>query len=122
MPLAWLNLGHQAALVEVQEPWVQRQFGERIVPLFNDTSAKYVTPPALTLHADLRTTSQNWPVPVLGFWDKNVGICAGAMSYRRDFRPLPGSRRSTRLRGTILPAIAFLAGGDDGWVSVCVRR
>ena len=33
------------------------------------------------------------PFLVLGFWDKHTGICAGAMPYRRDLRPLPGSRR-----------------------------
>ena len=37
-------------------------------------------------HANLniRTTTQNWPFSVLGSWDKNTRVCAGAMSYRRD--------------------------------------
>ena len=36
-------------------------------------------------HANLSVTTQNWPFSVLGFWDNNTGICAGAMPYRRDF-------------------------------------
>ena len=36
-------------------------------------------------HANLSVTTQNCPFSVLGFWDKNTGICAGAMPYRRDF-------------------------------------
>ena len=30
------------------------------------------------------------PFLVLGFWDKNTGICAGAMPYRRDFPATTG--------------------------------
>ena len=36
-------------------------------------------------HANLSPTTRNWPFSVLGFWDKNTGICPGAMPYRRDF-------------------------------------
>ena len=36
-------------------------------------------------HANLSVTTQNWPFSVLGFWDKNTGICAGAMPYRPGF-------------------------------------
>ena len=38
-----------------------------------------------SIHANLSVTTQNWPFSVLGFWDKNTGICAGAIAYRRDF-------------------------------------
>ena len=38
-----------------------------------------------TPHANLNATTPNWPLSVLGFWDKNTGICAGVMPYRRDF-------------------------------------
>ena len=31
-------------------------------------------PPVRHLHANLRTTTRNWPFSVLGFWDKNIGI------------------------------------------------
>ena len=32
------------------------------------------------VHANLRTTTRNWPFSAtLGFWDKNIGVCAGAM-------------------------------------------
>ena len=34
------------------------------------------------------------PFFVLAFWDKNTGICAGAMPYRQYFLPLPGSRHA----------------------------
>ena len=37
------------------------------------------------IHANLSATTRNWPFSVLGFWDKNTGICAGTMPYRRDF-------------------------------------
>ena len=37
------------------------------------------------IHANLSPTTRNWPFSVLGFWDKNTWICAGAMPYRRDF-------------------------------------
>ena len=36
-------------------------------------------------HANLSPETQNWPFSVLRFWDKNTGICAGAMPYLRDF-------------------------------------
>ena len=36
-------------------------------------------------HANLSPATRNWPFSVLGFWDKNNGIYAGAMPYRRDF-------------------------------------
>ena len=41
--------------------------------------------PTLASHANLSPTTRNGPFSVLGFWDKNTGICAGAMPYRRDF-------------------------------------
>ena len=28
--------------------------------------------------------TRHWPFSVLGLWDKNTGICAGARSYRQD--------------------------------------
>ena len=36
-------------------------------------------------HANLRSTTRNWQLSVLGFWDTHTGIYAGAMSHRRDF-------------------------------------
>ena len=33
---------------------------------------------------------RNIPFSVLDFWDKNTGICAGAMPYRRDFPATTG--------------------------------
>ena len=51
---------------------------------FPDKAAATIgaSPPAT--HANLRTATRNWSFSVLGFWDKNAGICAGAMPYRRD--------------------------------------
>ena len=37
------------------------------------------------IHAKNKISGRVIPLLVLGFWDKNTGICAGAMSYRRDF-------------------------------------
>ena len=36
-------------------------------------------------HANLRTTTRNWPLSVLGFCDKHTVICTGPMPYRQDF-------------------------------------
>ena len=49
-----------------------------------------------------------FPCLVLGFWDEDTGICAGAMPHRRDVSgPLPGSRH-VKLN-SILPAVLCLA-------------
>jgi hypothetical protein len=49
------------------------------------------------IHAKNKIAGRFILFSVLGFWDKNTGICAGAMPYRRDFsRPLPGSRHLTQ--------------------------
>ena len=42
-------------------------------------------PPTPAYHANLRTATRNCSFSVLGFWDENTGICAGAMPFRRDF-------------------------------------
>ena len=54
-------------------------------------SAKHVAR-CVPSHLALHTHAENKiagcriiPFLVLGFWDKNIGICAGAMPYRRDF-------------------------------------
>ena len=36
-------------------------------------------------HAKNKIAGRCIPFLVLGFWYKNTGICAGAMTYRRDF-------------------------------------
>ena len=36
-------------------------------------------------HAKNKFAGRIIPFSVLGFWDKNTGVCAGAMPYRRDF-------------------------------------
>ena len=36
-------------------------------------------------HAKNKIAGSMIPFLVLGFWDTNTGICAGAMPYRRDF-------------------------------------
>ena len=36
-------------------------------------------------HANLSPATRSRPFSALGFWDKNAGMCAGAMPYRRDF-------------------------------------
>ena len=41
--------------------------------------------PCLLSHANLSPATRNCPFSVLSFWDKNAGICAGGMPYRRDF-------------------------------------
>ena len=43
----------------------------------------------------------------LGFWDKYTGICAGAMSYRRDFPAIAGIYAFEAEKGMILSAIFF---------------
>ena len=61
------------------------------VPDFRKNSRSITLDPGK--HANLRSTTHNWPFLVLGFRDKNTGICAGAMPYRRNFpATLPGSR------------------------------
>ena len=50
----------------------------------------------------------NYPVLVLGFWDENTGICAGAMLNRRD---LPATTRIwafQAFKSMILPAVLLL--------------
>ena len=42
------------------------------------------------LHAKNKFAGRCIPFLVLGFWDKNTGICAGAMPYRRDFPATTG--------------------------------
>ena len=46
---------------------------------------------------------------VLGFWDKNTVMCAGAIPYRRYFPATTRILTFKALKGTILPAILFLA-------------
>ena len=43
----------------------------------------------------------NYTFSILGFWDKNIGICAGAMPYRRDFSA------TTKWHDTRIEALRF---------------
>ena len=45
---------------------------------------------ALYIHAENTFASRFIPFLVLGFWDENTGIYAGAMPYRRDFPATTG--------------------------------
>ena len=43
-----------------------------------------------TYHAKNKFVGRIIPFVVLRFWDKNTGMCAGAMPYRRDFPATTG--------------------------------
>ena len=49
------------------------------------------------------------PFLVLDLWDKNTGICTGAMPYRRDFTVTTGIYAFQADKCMILPANVFLA-------------
>ena len=71
-----------------------------------------VRPPHLSdvsgMHANNKIAGRIIPFLVLRFWDKNTGICAGAMLYyRRNFQPLPAYRRFTQKKGMMLPVNFF---------------
>ena len=46
----------------------------------------------LATHAKNEFAGRCIPFLVLGFWDKNTGICAGAMPNARILQPQPGAR------------------------------
>ena len=88
---------HEAATAERVRTFVEAScqgLGPSLAPALHapfrlsKACLKHDTP----FHAYLSPATQIWPFSLLVFWDKNTGICAGAISYRRGFRPLPGSR------------------------------
>ena len=63
------------------------------VPAPNSAASDYPRPGTTSTsgsHAKNKIAGRFIPFSVLGFWDKNAGICAGAMPYRRDFPATTG--------------------------------
>ena len=54
------------------------------------------------------------PILVPGFWDTNTGICAGAMSYRRDFTATTGIKAFEEEKGMIRHKGSRLRGSHGG--------
>ena len=49
------------------------------------------------------------PSLLLGFWDRNTVVCAGAIPYRKDFPATTRFKAFQAQKGMILPAMLFLA-------------
>ena len=75
--------------------------------------ARNCTRPAagcLSFHTKNKFVGRIIPFLVLGFWDKNTGICAGAMPYRRDFPTTTRLQAFEAEKGVILPTMLVLRG------------